>query len=58
MWGDTLRVIAGDASLRVHARFHPANRHSHRGTRLDFAGRRARERPDAFGYSLAESLRR
>lgn len=56
--GEALRITAGEAGLRVQARFDPGDRRSHRGTRVDFAGTRVWERSAEFAYSLAEFLKR
>ncbi len=50
--GDSLSVSANGTSLRVTAEFDPRDVTSHRGTRVDFSGREARERAELFPETL------
>ena len=50
---DPLRVAVGRATLRVEARFNPLDPQTPRGTRVDFGGGVARERPEEFAAALA-----
>ncbi len=54
--GEELLVRVGPASLRIAARLDPADHKSERGTRVDFTGGRATERPDLFAATLKEFL--
>lgn len=54
--GEELLVRVGPASLRIAARLDPADHKSERGTRVDFTGGRATERPDLFAETLKEFL--
>jgi len=54
--GEGLLVRAGPASVRIAARLDPADHKSERGTRVDFTGGRATERPDLFAATLKEFL--
>jgi hypothetical protein len=52
--GETLTVRAGQSSIRIVARFDPANHRDERGTQVDLEGARFTERPAAFPRTLAE----
>jgi uncharacterized protein YeaO (DUF488 family) len=54
--GEGLLVRAGPGSLRIAARFDPADHASERGTRVDFTGAKAAERPDLFAPTLKQFL--
>lgn len=56
--GERLRVKAGSLSTTVIARFDPQNHAVDRGTRLDFLGKKAVERPTWFASSLKRLLAR
>ncbi|MGH7628721.1 MAG: carboxypeptidase-like regulatory domain-containing protein [Gemmatimonadales bacterium] len=49
---EPLRVAVGRATFRVEARFNPLDPRTPRGTRVDFAGGAARERPEEFAAAL------
>lgn len=55
---DQLQVLAGGGGIRVAVWFDPLNPERPRGTRVDFAGGQARERPDLFVPTLEEFLQR
>jgi uncharacterized protein YeaO (DUF488 family) len=48
--------LAGPASLSIVARFEPTNHTAERGTRVDFTGGKAAERPDLFATALKQFL--
>ncbi len=50
--GERLRVKAGSLATIITANFDPRNHTAHRGTRLDFLGKKAVERPTWFASSL------
>jgi uncharacterized protein YeaO (DUF488 family) len=52
--GERLLVRAGPANLSITARFEPADHVTERGTRVDFTGTRATERPELFAATLKE----
>lgn len=54
--GEGLLVRAGPASLRIAARLDPADHKSERGTRVDFTGAKATERPELFAPTLKQFL--
>jgi uncharacterized protein YeaO (DUF488 family) len=54
--GEGLLVRSGPASLRIAARLDPADHKSERGTRVDFTGSKAAERPELFASTLKEFL--
>ena len=54
--GERLLVRAGPASLSIVARFEPTNHTAERGTRVDFTGGKAAERPDLFATALKQFL--
>ena len=54
--GEGLLVRSGPASLRITARLDPADHKSERGTRVDFTGRKATERPELFAATLKQFL--
>ena len=54
---DSLEITAGPAAIRIRARFDPRDRKSHRGTRVDFRGGRAQERPESFVETVREYLK-
>jgi len=54
--GESLLVRAGPRSLRVTARFDPADHAAERGTRVDFAGGNVTERPELFAATLKQVL--
>lgn len=54
--GDTLRVAAGAGTIEIQARFDPRDVTTHRGTRVDFRGRRAVERQEMFLETLRAFL--
>jgi uncharacterized protein YeaO (DUF488 family) len=54
--GEGLLVRVGPASLRITARLDPADHKSERGTRVDFTGRKATERPELFTATLKQFL--
>ncbi len=56
--GERLRVKAGSLTTTIVARFDPANHTTHRGTRLDFLGKNAVERPTWFASTLKRFLAR
>jgi len=56
--GERLRVKAGPQSTTISARFDPQNHAVERGTRLDFLGKKAVERPTWFASSLRRFLAR
>ncbi|MBI3028446.1 MAG: carboxypeptidase regulatory-like domain-containing protein [Candidatus Rokubacteria bacterium] len=56
--GERLRVKAGSQSTTIIARFDPRNRAAERGTRLDFLGKKAVERPTWFASTLKRFLAR
>jgi len=55
---DPLQLSASEVQIRIEARFNPLNPQRPRGTRVDFAGGQARERPEMFAPTLEEYLRR
>ena len=54
--GERLLVRAGPRSLQVAARFDPADHAAERGTRVDFTGAKAVERPELFTTTLKQFL--
>ena len=50
--GERLRVKAGSLATTIIANFDPRNHAAHRGTRLDFLGKKAVERPTWFASTL------
>jgi uncharacterized protein YeaO (DUF488 family) len=54
--GEGLLVRAGPASLRIAARLDPADHKTERGTRVDFTGAKAIERPELFAVTLKQFL--
>ena len=54
--GERLRLRAGPVATTVVARFDPQNHSADRGTRLDFVGRKAVERPTWFASTLKRFL--
>ncbi|MEK6529908.1 MAG: carboxypeptidase-like regulatory domain-containing protein [candidate division NC10 bacterium] len=56
--GERLRVKAGSQSTTIIARFDPQNHAVNRGTRLDFLGKKAVERPTWFASTLKRFLAR
>ena len=56
--GERLRVKAGSLSTTIIARFDPQNHVVDRGTRLDFLGKKAVERPTWFASTLKRFLAR
>ena len=54
--GERLLVRAGPRSLQVSAKFDPADHASERGTRVDFTGDKATERPGLFRTTLNQFL--
>jgi hypothetical protein len=54
--GERLLVRAGPVSLSIMARFEPANHTAERGTRVDFTGGKAAERPNLFATTLKQFL--
>lgn len=54
--GEGLLVRAGPASLRITARFDPADHKSERGTRVDFTGGKTAEHVDLFAPTLKQFL--
>ena len=56
--GERLRVKAGPQSTTISARFDPQNHAVERGTRLDFLGKKAVERPTWFASTLKRFLAR
>ncbi len=56
--GERLRVKAGSLSATIIARFDPQNHTADRGTRLDFLGKKAVERPTWFASTLKRFLAR
>jgi len=56
--GEHLRVKAGPQSTTIIARFDPQNHTADRGTRLDFLGTKAVERPTWFASTLKRFLAR
>ncbi len=54
--GDTIRVSANGAGLRITARFDPRDVTTHRGTRVDFLGNDVREHFDLFSETLRRFL--
>jgi uncharacterized protein YeaO (DUF488 family) len=54
--GERLLVRAGPVSLSIMARFEPANHTAERGTRVDFTGGKAAERPNLFTTTLKQFL--
>jgi len=54
--GERLLVRAGPVSLSILARFEPANHTAERGTRVDFTGGKAAERPNLFATTLKQFL--
>jgi hypothetical protein len=56
--GERLRVKTGPQSTTIIARFDPQNHTADRGTRLDFLGKKAVERPTWFASTLKRFLAR
>lgn len=56
--GERLRMKAGPLSTTIIARFDPQNHAVDRGTRLDFLGKKAVERPTWFVSTLKRFLAR
>ena len=56
--GERLRIKAGSLSTTIIARFDPQNHAVDRGTRLDFLGKKAVERPTWFASTLKRFLTR
>ncbi|MBI2152909.1 MAG: carboxypeptidase regulatory-like domain-containing protein [Candidatus Rokubacteria bacterium] len=56
--GERLRVKAGSLTTTIVARFDPDNHTADRGTRLDFLGKNAVERPTWFASTLKRFLAR
>jgi uncharacterized protein YeaO (DUF488 family) len=54
--GEELLVRAGPASLRIAVRLDPADHKTERGTRVDFTGPKATERPELFAETLKQFL--
>src|SRR5574342_229282 len=54
--GEGLLVRSGPANLRIIASLDPADHTSERGTRVDFTGGKATERPELFPATLKEFL--
>jgi uncharacterized protein YeaO (DUF488 family) len=54
--GEPILVRAGPRSLRITAQFDPANHAAERGTRVDFTGAKAAERPELFAPTLKQFL--
>jgi uncharacterized protein YeaO (DUF488 family) len=54
--GEGMLVRAGPGSLRITAQFDPANHAAERGTRVDFTGAKAAERPELFAPTLKQFL--
>jgi len=54
--GERLLVRAGPRSLRIAAQFYPADHAAERGTRVDFTGDKATERPGLFRSTLNQFL--
>src|SRR2546427_412329 len=54
--GERLLVRAGPRSLRIAAQFDPADHAAERGTRVDFTGDKATERPGLFRTTLNQFL--
>ena len=54
--GEELLVRVGPASLRIAARLDPADHKTERGTRVDFTGGKATERPELFAATLKQFL--
>jgi hypothetical protein len=54
--GEGLLVRAGPASLRIAVRLDPADHKTERGTRVDFTGPKATERPELFAETLKQFL--
>jgi len=54
--GERLLVRAGPRSLRIAAQFDPADHAAERGTRVDFTGDKATERPGLFRSTLNQFL--
>ena len=54
--GERLRVMAGSLTATLVARFDPKDHATDRGTRLDFLGKKAVERPTAFASTLKRFL--
>jgi uncharacterized protein YeaO (DUF488 family) len=54
--GEGMLVRAGPGSLRITAQFDPANHAAERGTRVDFTGVNATERPELFAPTLKQFL--
>lgn len=51
-----LRVTAGSATIRIDSRFNPLDGESPRGTRVDFRGGQAHERPEVFVETIRQVL--
>jgi hypothetical protein len=51
-----LRVTADGMTATIRAKFDPKNRRDERGTRLDFLGKKAVERPNWFAATLKRFL--
>ena len=56
--GERLRIKAGSQSTTIIARFDPQDHAADRGTRLDFLGKKAVERPTRFASTLKRFLAR
>jgi hypothetical protein len=54
--GETLTLKSGDASVKLTARFDPANHTEERGTRVDVEAGRFIERPALFRSTLTQFL--
>ena len=54
--GERLLVRAGPVSLSIMVRFEPTNHTTERGTRVDFSGGKAAERPNLFAPTLKQFL--
>lgn len=54
--GEELLVRSGPASLRITARLDPEDHKTERGTRVDFTGPKATERPELFAETLKQFL--
>lgn len=56
--GNRLRVTTDGVTTTIRAQFDPKNRKDDRGTRLDFLGKKAVERPAWFAATLRRFLAR
>ena len=54
--GERLLVRTGPRSLRITAKFDPADHAAERGTRVDFRGAKPAERPELFAATLKQFL--